>query len=136
MFRNSLRFTTCALAVALTVSGMGITAEAATTNSTLPSGGVGVLLSQGNKLENISTDVKKTDVQIEAIVEEVENEAEAAKALEQHIEEENFKNLVIAQVNDYVNVRSLPSEEGEVLGKLYDDSVGTFISEENGWYIP
>ena len=134
MFRNSLRFTTCALAVALTVSGMGITAEAATTNSTLPSGGVGVLLSQGNKLENISTDVKKTDVQIEAIVEEVENEAEAAKALEQHIEEENFKNLVIAQVNDYVNVRSLPSEEGEVLGKLYDDSVGTFISEENGWY--
>lgn len=134
MIRNSLRFTTCALTVALTVSGMGLTAEAATTNSPLPSGGVGVLLSQGNKLENISTDVKKTDVQIEAIIEEVENEAEAIKAYEQHIEEETFKNLVIAQVNDYVNVRSLPSEEGEILGKLYDDSVGTFISEEDGWY--
>ena len=43
-------------------------------------------------------------------------------------EEESFKNLVIAQVNDYVNVRSMPSEQGEIVGKLYDDSVGLFIS--------
>ena len=28
----------------------------------------------------------------------------------------------------------MPSEEGEILGKLYNNSVGTFISEENGWY--
>lgn len=49
-------------------------------------------------------------------------------------EEEGFKSLVIANVNDYVNVRSIPSEEGEILGKLYDDSVGEFIAEENGWY--
>lgn len=48
--------------------------------------------------------------------------------------EEDFSNLVIAQVNDYVNVRSIPSEEGEILGKLYDDSVGEFISEQDGWY--
>lgn len=48
--------------------------------------------------------------------------------------EEDFSNLVIAQVNDYVNVRSMPSEEGEILGKLYDDSVGEFISEQDGWY--
>ncbi len=49
-------------------------------------------------------------------------------------EEERFKTLVIAQVNDYVNVRDSASEEGEILGKLYDKSVGTFIEEENGWY--
>ena len=49
-------------------------------------------------------------------------------------EEDLFRNLVIAQVTNYVNVRSIPSEEGEVLGKLYNNSVGTFISEENGWY--
>ncbi|MCR5654386.1 MAG: C40 family peptidase [Lachnospiraceae bacterium] len=47
---------------------------------------------------------------------------------------EDFSDLVIAQVNDYVNVRDIPSEEGEILGKLYDDSVGHFISEQNGWY--
>ena len=49
-------------------------------------------------------------------------------------EEESFKSLVIAKVNDYVNVRSIPSEEGEILGKLYDKSVGEFISEQDGWY--
>lgn len=49
-------------------------------------------------------------------------------------EEESFKHLVIARVNNYVNVRSIPSEEGEVVGKLYDKSVGSFISEKDGWY--
>ncbi len=49
-------------------------------------------------------------------------------------EEESFTNLVIAQVSNYVNVRSLPSEEGEIVGKLYNNSVGNFIEEENGWY--
>lgn len=49
-------------------------------------------------------------------------------------EEESFKNLVIAKVNDYVNVRSIPSEDGEILGKLYDKSVGNFIEESDGWY--
>ncbi len=56
------------------------------------------------------------------------------RELEARREEEGFKSLVIAKVNDYVNVRSIPSEEGEILGKLYDKSVGEFISEENGWY--
>lgn len=49
-------------------------------------------------------------------------------------EEEGFKSLVIAKVHDYVNVRSIPSEDGEILGKLYDKSVGEFISEKDGWY--
>lgn len=54
---------------------------------------------------------------------------QAAKA-----EEQDFSNLVIAKVSNYVNVRSLPSEEGEVVGKLYDKSVGTFVEEKDGWY--
>ena len=49
-------------------------------------------------------------------------------------EEEGFKKLVIARVNDYENVRDLPSEEGNIVGKLYNKSVGNFIEEENGWY--
>ena len=43
-------------------------------------------------------------------------------------------NLIIADVTNYVNIRSLPSEEGEILGKLYDDSAGRKHGEENGWY--
>ena len=60
--------------------------------------------------------------------------SEKEKELATKKEEESFKSLVIADVNDYVNVRSIPSEEGEILGKLYDDSVGEFISEQDGWY--
>ena len=59
---------------------------------------------------------------------------DVAKKLDRKDEEESFKNLVIAKVNDYVNVRSIPSEDGEIVGKLYDKSVGSFIAETNGWY--
>ncbi|MCR5800133.1 MAG: C40 family peptidase [Lachnospiraceae bacterium] len=47
---------------------------------------------------------------------------------------EDFSNLVIAQVDHYVNVRDIPSEEGQIVGKLYDNSVGNFIEEVDGWY--
>ncbi len=48
---------------------------------------------------------------------------------------EDFTNLVIAQVDHYVNVRDLPDEEeGQIVGKLYDNSVGNFIEEVDGWY--
>ncbi len=33
-----------------------------------------------------------------------------------------------------MNVRDIPSEDGEIVGKLYDKSVGTFIEESDGWY--
>ncbi len=59
---------------------------------------------------------------------------EKEKELTAKREEEGFKSLVIADVNDYVNIRSIPNEDGEILGKLYDESVGTFISETDGWY--
>ena len=47
---------------------------------------------------------------------------------------QDFSGIVIAKVNNYVNVRSMPSEEGEIVGKLYDKSVGEYLGEENGWY--
>ena len=55
-------------------------------------------------------------------------------ATEEPSEEELFKSLVIAQVTNYVNVRDIPSEDGEIVGKLYDKSVGTYIEEQDGWY--
>ncbi|MDE7417373.1 MAG: SH3 domain-containing protein [Lachnospiraceae bacterium] len=47
---------------------------------------------------------------------------------------QDFSGLVIAQVTNYVNVRSTPGEEGEVVGKLYANSVGEFVEEKDGWY--
>lgn len=48
--------------------------------------------------------------------------------------ENEFANTAIAQVDDYVNIRSEASEDGEILGKLYNNSIGTVNGEENGWY--
>lgn len=61
-------------------------------------------------------------------------ELAATQAATMTDEEKEFSNLVIAQVNSYVNVRSDADAESEVVGKLYDKSVGTFLSEKDGWY--
>ena len=45
-----------------------------------------------------------------------------------------FTDLAIAQVNDYVNIRSSAGEEGEVLGKLYNNSAAVVLEEEDDWY--
>ncbi len=59
---------------------------------------------------------------------------EMAEVLDEVVKD-NYTGFCIAKVNDYVNVRSEPSEDGEVLGKLYNKSVGTVEAEENGWYL-
>lgn len=128
-----IRTTSCILAAALVFSGTGFTVKAAGTGALLPSGGIGLSVAGGNNLENIS---RNTAIPIESIVEwaDLESEAETALTGSEPSEEEMYQNLVIAQVRKYVNVRSLPSEEGEIVGKLYNNSVGDFISEEDGWY--
>ena len=76
---------------------------------------------------------KMSSLPIESVIESIPL-VESTVTPKEPTEEDLFRNLVIAQVNSYVNVRSEPNEEGEILGKLYDNSVGTFLSEENGWY--
>lgn len=136
MVRRSMRIATCAMAAAIVFSGMGMTAEAAGVSSVLPNGGVNIALAQGTTLENLQSEVGATDAKIEPIVqsEQVEQARQKIKDAEKAAEEESLKGLVIAQVNKYVNIRNIPSEDGEVVGKLYNNSVGTFISESNGWY--
>ncbi len=59
---------------------------------------------------------------------------EEQKKKEERQEEEYFKNLVIARVSNYVNVRADAGEDYEVVGKLYNHSVGELIYEKDGWY--
>lgn len=75
--------------------------------------------------------IEQTIVVSEGYTRDLREASNAAKLRE---EEEGFKNLVIAKVSNYVNVRDIPSEEGNIVGKLYDKSVGTFIEETDGWY--
>lgn len=130
----------------LLFQGMTIDAQAREATE-LPSAGVDFFLDmestsikdiQDEKVNSVSgndasdaavKEIKETE---EATTTKTVNQKE--RELANKKEEEGFKSLVIAQVNDYVNVRSIPSEDGEILGKLYDESVGEFIEEEDGWY--
>lgn len=109
------------------VSSNGSKTDAQTTGASVTKASADETASAEKKVieETKNVDTSKVD---EHILKSVE------KKLDKKAEEESFKSLVIAKVNDYVNVRSTPSEDGEILGKLYDKSVGAFISESNGWY--
>ncbi|MCR4908545.1 MAG: SH3 domain-containing protein [Lachnospiraceae bacterium] len=56
-----------------------------------------------------------------------------AVTAKEHYDVEDFTNLVIARVNDYVNVRELPTEESEIVGKLYNKSVGDELEDAGDW---
>ena len=141
-----VRFMAFGFASMLLLNGMTIDTQAKESNG-LPSAGVDFYLaSEGTSVKNIQdekddtvsnnsvpkTSRKEVKETAEATTTKTVNEKE--REIANKNEEEGFKSLVIAQVNDYVNVRSIPSEEGEILGKLYDKSVGEFIEEDNGWY--
>ncbi|MBD8917593.1 MAG: hypothetical protein EGR90_04355 [Lachnospiraceae bacterium] len=136
--RKSSRLTVGLLAAVMAASLYSVDANAsANVTTVLPNGGVNLSLAKAAPLESIQTEKVSATSKIEASVcleDMVDVLNESLQDADKDEEEELFRNLVIAQVNAYVNVRSLPSEEGEIVGKLYDDSVGTFIEEDNGWY--
>lgn len=104
------------------ISGVtGLTSSSETTvDSNSYSTLAGVSLTMSNLLTVASTaDTTSTDV--------TENEATVVATSE-------YANVAIAQVDNFVNVRSTASEEGEVVGKLYNNSAATILATEGDWY--
>lgn len=139
MKQQKLKVAAYGLAAAVTFSGLNMTAYAAGgVSDVLPSAGVTLTLAKSNTtLQTMKSSTTMTEGVSEKNIEEIQQpavEETVEEETEVNEEEESFKNLVIAQVTNYVNVRSTPSEEGEIVGKLYDKSVGTFLSEQDGWY--
>ena len=127
-----------AVATMLFMNG-GMSVGATGMTSLLPAAGFGLELEEGQSVKVVKeeaiakTSTENVNITLDKeIVDPVDLEELLEAAAKQ--EEEAYKSLVIAQVNDYVNIRSLPSQEGEIVGKLYDESVGHFIEEEDGWY--
>ena len=118
------------LSVAILVTGIDITAYAVELDKVLPVAGFDLSLNEGVSMKTVAEE-KGLDTETECYI------VEPAEIVKNEILEEmkeDYSNLVIANVNSYVNIRSIPSEDGEVVGKLYDNSVGNFLEEENGWY--
>lgn len=117
------------------------TTDGATSSTVMPAGtaqeAASVTVSGNNTSASAKSAATEQIKEIEQkVIEDTQSivELTAARAATMTDEEKKFSNLVIAQVNSYVNVRSDADAESEIVGKLYDKSVGTFISEKDGWY--
>lgn len=130
MIFNKRRIVAGMLCVALLATAFDMTVFAVEIDKVLPVAGLDLTLNEGLSMKAV---VEEQGMELKSKFYIVE----PAEVVQEEIVEavkEDYSNLVIADVNDYVNIRSLPSEEGEIIGKLYDDSVGDFLEEDNGWY--
>ena len=130
MIFNKTRVAASLLSIALLVTTFDMTVFAVEIDKFLPVAGLDLTLNEGVSMR-VVVEEKGMELRDKFYI------VEPAEVVKEEIVEavkEDYSNLVIADVNDYVNVRSLPSEEGEIVGKLYDDSVGDFLEEVNGWY--
>lgn len=73
---------------------------------------------------------------IATALEEYESSAmNAEKRIMEYLDNvQTNKDLCIAKVDNYVNVRKGPSENEEIVGKLYDKSAGHVLEEADDWY--
>lgn len=61
----------------------------------------------------------------------------ASSEVTQNIEPEvksEYADIAVAQVENCVNIRDAASEEGNVVGKLYNNSAATVVATEGDWY--
>lgn len=70
-------------------------------------------------------------------IETLEAETEETVESQEETEENEYADLAIAQVSNYVNVRSLPNTDSEVVGKIYNGAVAQVLStagDEGDWF--
>lgn len=71
----------------------------------------------------------------EEVAQEAAVQQEQVSENETPVVESEYADIAIAQVDNYVNVRTEPNTESEVVGKLYNNSAATILqTTEDGWY--
>ncbi len=111
-------FSTCSLAAPLA----GITSIASTDQETVYAGSYSTTAGVSLTLSNILSGATNTSIA------DTTTSTTASAA-------DEYANIGIAKVNDYVNVRSDGSEDGEVVGKLYNKSAcNVEETTSDGWY--
>lgn len=108
MKKGVLKVTACCLAGAITFAGNG-----------------GVSLAAGFEVPLAGGSAKIA-----------EQESKAQSAQPETSAPSEFDTTAIAQVDEYVNIRDHAStDEGEVLGKLYNNSAAKILAKEGDWYL-
>lgn len=138
MNRNRIRAAACCLTATVLLSSSSFVSNAA------PTAGAGSFVSAALAAENtednsndsfsanagisqaLTGSLSQKTTTVEAAIQVVQNETPVVKS--------EYDDIAVAQVDNYVNVRSTPSEEGEVVGKLYNNSAATVLGTEGDWY--
>ncbi len=116
--------------------------ETAKIQSTQTSQSTAVFSTTAGAADILETDLlqvvlKATAGVADVLDEEFMADTHTASIQDKDTEESEYSNLAIAKVDNYVNVRSAPGTDSEVVGKMYDGSVAQILStagENNEWF--
>ena len=113
-------------------------------------GGIACFYASNNHEETVLQDIEvKIDTQTSEEI-NIERDAQNTEIISQNVteqvsdgsqevceEEDEYANLAIADVTNYVNVRKEPNTESEIVGKIYDGAVAQIVSvagEQDDWF--
>ena len=132
MNRNSIRrATTCCLTAAVVLTSSSFVSNAAV------SAGAGSLISAAETQVSVENMGNSSTAGVSGTIAKSlgkESKDDTKQAAQNEAPKSEYDDIAIAQVDDYVNVRSAAGEDGEVLGKLYNNSACTVLGTEGDWY--
>lgn len=135
MNRNRIRAAACCLTATVVLSSSSFVSNAAVT------AGAGNFISAAAETadnsdvdnsvnagisQTLSKYLSQKPATVDTGIQVVQNEVPIVKS--------EYEDIAIAQVDNYVNVRSGATEDGEVVGKLYNNSAATVLGTEGDWY--
>ena len=83
----------------------------------------------GSTLSGVSRVLAETVSDTSEQLDEEEQQAEEAKAVEQA----KYDKLAIAEVSDYANVRKKPNADSKLVGFIYNDNLGHVLDTKGDW---
>lgn len=129
MKKHVMKAAACFLAGSMTVGAFGTGAMAAGESLV----GIGAV-----SLDSVeeTEEVQETEAGVDTI-EETEAAAEEASVEETEAAENVINTIAVAQLGEdsYINIRTEPSTESDIVGKLYDSNAATILADEGEWYL-
>ena len=105
----------------------GVVGMASTDSATVASNSYSTLSGVSLTLANILSDAS-------AAANNTSDVASNDTTTVEQTQQSEYANVAIAPVVNDVNIRSTPSEDGDVVGKLYNKSAATVLATEGDWY--
>ncbi len=116
------------------LSGLTMNSYAATASEGLPSGGAGLILSGNADLKSVTAGKSDTN----KIEDAINSQEEMLKRLDANAKEaydKLIRHIAVADTDDFIYVREDADSSAEVLGKMYNNSVGEIKGKRGDWYL-